>query len=140
MSSTSSERLALHRQYLDLHIRLKEMRKSVLDGCKNGPVKGLKNQVSDWRPILTGLMAEAVFDPAFAAAFREQFLFRRRTVLRGVLERARARGELRRHADALDLLVDMVFGVLWYRLLLEHAPLDADIGQQLSAIVVDAVR
>lgn len=49
MSSTSSERLALHRQYLDLHIRLKEMRKSVLDGCKNGPVKGLKNQVSDWR-------------------------------------------------------------------------------------------
>jgi AcrR family transcriptional regulator len=90
------------------------------------------------RPVLVGLMADAILDPAFAAAFRERFLFARRAALREVLERAVGRGEIGAGAD-LELLLDVVFGVLWYRLLVEHAPLSEAAGEQLAALVVRAV-
>ena len=91
------------------------------------------------RPILVGLMAQALLDPVFATAFRDRFLFSRRAALRGILERAVARGEIGEDLD-VELLVDVVYGVLWYRLLLDHAPLDDEAGRQLTALVLRAVR
>jgi hypothetical protein len=92
----------------------------------------------DARPALVGLMAQAVLDPEFATAFRERFLFARRAALRGILQRAVARGEIDQAVD-LELLLDVVFGVLWYRLLLDHAPLDDAAARDLTALVVRAV-
>jgi AcrR family transcriptional regulator len=89
------------------------------------------------RPALVGLMAHAVLDPEFAPAFRERFLFARRAALRGILQRAVARGEIDEAVD-LELLLDVVFGVLWYRLLLDHAPLDDAAARDLAALVVRA--
>jgi AcrR family transcriptional regulator len=91
------------------------------------------------RPILVGLMAQAQLDPVFATAFRDRFLFSRRAALRGILERAVARGEIGEDLD-LELLVDVVYGVLWYRLLLDHAPLEDEAGRQLAALLLRAVR
>jgi AcrR family transcriptional regulator len=90
------------------------------------------------RQVLIGLMAQAVFDPVFAVAFRDRFLFSRRAALRGILVRAVERGEIRSDQD-LELLIDVVFGVLWYRLLLDHAPLSEEAGEQLAALLVHAV-
>jgi AcrR family transcriptional regulator len=89
------------------------------------------------RPALVGLMAEAVLDPEFATAFRERFLFARRAALRGILQQALDRGEIAPGTDP-ELLLDVVFGVMWYRLLLEHAPLDDDAARELAALVVRA--
>ncbi|WP_026415180.1 TetR/AcrR family transcriptional regulator [Actinomadura oligospora] len=86
------------------------------------------------RAVLVGLMAEALLDPAFAAQFKERFLLARRAVFRSILERAAARGEVAPDVD-LDLLGDIVYGVLWYRLMLGHAPLDEDLGRRLSRLV-----
>jgi AcrR family transcriptional regulator len=91
------------------------------------------------RAVLVGLMAQALLDPVFAAAFRDRFLFGRRTVLREILDRAAARGEIAPDVDP-ELLIDVVYGVLWYRLLLDHAPLDEEAGRQLAKLVVRAVR
>ncbi len=91
------------------------------------------------RPVLVGLMAQASLDPAFATAFRDRFLFSRRAALREILDRAVARGEIARDVD-VELLADVVFGVLWYRLLLDHAPLNAAAAEQLAALVVRAAR
>jgi AcrR family transcriptional regulator len=91
------------------------------------------------RPILVGLMAQALLDPVFATAFRERFLFSRRATLRGILERAVARGEINADTD-LEMLVDVVYGVLWYRLLLNHAPLSEKAGKDLASLIVRAVR
>jgi AcrR family transcriptional regulator len=88
-------------------------------------------------PVLRGLMAEALLDPVFHDAFRDRFLFARRAALRAVFEQAGARGELSPNAD-VELLLDVVFGVLWYRLMLDHAPLDEDAGRQLAALVARA--
>jgi AcrR family transcriptional regulator len=91
------------------------------------------------RPVLVGLMAEALLDPAFAVQFRDRFLFGRRDALRTVLARAAGRGEIAADVDP-EMLLDIVFGVLWYRLLLDHAPLDEDAGRQLATLVVRAAR
>lgn len=93
----------------------------------------------DQRPILTGLMAQALLDPVFATAFRDRFLFGRRAALRGVLRRAAERGEIDPAVD-LELVIDVVYGVLWYRLLLDHAPLSEVAGRDLASLVVRAVR
>ncbi|MBA3906930.1 MAG: TetR/AcrR family transcriptional regulator [Pseudonocardiales bacterium] len=93
----------------------------------------------DQRPALAGLMAQSVLDPEFATPFRKRFLFRRRAALRTVFERGRARGEIAPDIDT-ELLIDVVFGVLWYRLLVEHAPLSEDAGRELAALVLRAVR
>ncbi|MFI7190702.1 TetR/AcrR family transcriptional regulator [Nocardia nova] len=91
------------------------------------------------RPVLVGLMAQALLDPAFAQAFRDRFLFSRRDALRQIIDRAIARGEVAADMDP-DLMIDVVYGVLWYRLLLDHAPLDDESGRQLADFVVRAVR
>ena len=56
----------------------------------------------------------------------------RRAALRAILERGRASGELAPDAD-LDMLADMAYGVLYYRLLVGHAPLDAAAARSLAA-------
>jgi AcrR family transcriptional regulator len=89
------------------------------------------------RPVLIGLMAQALLDPVFHAAFRDRFLFSRRAALRGILERAVTRGEISPNVD-LELLIDIVYGVLWYRLLLDHEPLSQEAGRQLASLVVRA--
>ncbi|HJP75289.1 MAG TPA: TetR/AcrR family transcriptional regulator [Pseudonocardiaceae bacterium] len=91
------------------------------------------------RPVLIGLMAEAVLDPAFATQFRDRFLFSRRAALRSIMQRAVERGEVAAELD-LELLIDVVYGVLWYRLLLDHAPINEAAGQQLAALVVRAAK
>jgi AcrR family transcriptional regulator len=56
----------------------------------------------------------------------------RRAALRAILERGRDSGEIAPDAD-LDMLADMAYGVLYYRLLVGHAPLDADAARSLAA-------
>jgi AcrR family transcriptional regulator len=56
----------------------------------------------------------------------------RRAALRALLERGREAGELAPDAD-LDMLVDMAYGVLYYRLLVGHAPLDENAARSLAA-------
>ncbi|MEN3535954.1 TetR/AcrR family transcriptional regulator [Microbispora sp. ZYX-F-249] len=80
--------------------------------------------------VVAGLMAEAQSDPALSDRLRERLIGPRRAALRGVLERMPPPPG----AD-LDLLVDMVFGVMWYRLLNRHAPLDAAAARDIAALV-----
>jgi len=87
-------------------------------------------------PTMRGLMADAVYDPEFLEILREVLIAKRRAVLLQVLERGRARGELRPDAD-LDVMSDLLFGALWYRLLVQHAKLDSRFAKQLVGSVLD---
>ncbi|NUU22325.1 MAG: TetR/AcrR family transcriptional regulator [Streptomycetaceae bacterium] len=82
-------------------------------------------------PVLATLVREAASD-AHLARVMGDFTAARRQALRAVLERGRERGELADDAD-LDLMVDQVYGVLWYRLLVGHAALDAAAAERLAA-------
>jgi AcrR family transcriptional regulator len=80
--------------------------------------------------LLRALAAEAGGDP-YVAELLGQFTAARRDALRGIVERGRRRGELAPDAD-LDLLVDQAYGFFWYRFLLGHAPLTAEVAERLA--------
>ncbi|MFF3002858.1 TetR/AcrR family transcriptional regulator [Kitasatospora sp. NPDC057940] len=85
-------------------------------------------------PALRTLVREAARDPHLADLM-QTFTATRRTALRDLLARGRERGELADDTD-LDLIVDQVYGVFWYRFLLGHAPLDTTVADRLTNSLV----
>jgi AcrR family transcriptional regulator len=88
-------------------------------------------------PIVRALMAEAQHDATFARNFWTELIAQRRDAMRTILSRAQARGELAADTD-LDLLVDLAYGVMWYRLLLDNAPLTDAAAATIAAVVFRA--
>ena len=84
---------------------------------------------SSMQTVLRGLMAQAQLDPELAPKFAV-FIEERRNVLRGVLLRHVPPG----HHDDLEAAVDMIFGAMWYRMLVGHAPLDAAFARTLARL------
>jgi len=82
--------------------------------------------------VLQGLIAEAQLDPAFRKRLRDDFILKRRAFLVELLESGKATGDVEADAD-VNALADLMYGALWYRLLLGHAPLDVDNAQVLIA-------
>jgi AcrR family transcriptional regulator len=75
-------------------------------------------------PLLRALMAHAQVDPAFAVVWRDLFIFPRRQALLRLLGDGRS-------ADR-EAAVDLLFGGMWYRLLIEHGPLDEAYARRLT--------
>jgi AcrR family transcriptional regulator len=98
---------------------------------------GFKRLTDISGPIMRGLMADAVLDAEFRDVLLNAFIAKRRDALKQMLERGIARGELDRETD-LDFACDMLFGPMWYRLLLQHNKLDARFARQLSHLVLTA--
>lgn len=103
---------------------------SVRDDLEQLLAASLRELAQRSGPIVCGLMAEAQLDPEFGRAFREDFIARRREVLLDVLRRGQHRGEISDLTD-LELIVDLIYGPMWYRLLNKHAPLDEDFARRL---------
>jgi AcrR family transcriptional regulator len=80
---------------------------------------------------LRQIVAEAQHDEHVARVLAD-FTTVRRAALRALLERGRTAGELAADVD-LDMLVDMAYGVLYYRLLVGHAALDEEAARSLAA-------
>jgi AcrR family transcriptional regulator len=87
--------------------------------------------------LLRALMAEAQINHAFGDRFRTSFLDRRREALAVITDRARERGDLP-DQPAPGTIADIVFGVIWYRVLATHQPLDADFVEDLVGILAPA--
>lgn len=85
-----------------------------------------------------GMMAEAQLDPEFhriyAALHRSWW-----GPLATVLERAQARGQIRTDVQPQDL-VDIMLGASWYRVLLEHGPLDEAFARLIIRCLVESNR
>jgi len=79
-------------------------------------------------------IAEGQSDPEFLASFRERFLKSRRDDVRVIWQRGVARGEIRADADS-EVVLDLIYGPIIYRLLVGHAPLNA----REAKILVSAV-
>jgi AcrR family transcriptional regulator len=90
-------------------------------------------------PLLRGLMAEALRDTVAAQGMRE-FITARRNELRGLLVRGLLvrgldRGELPAETD-LELTMDQIYGLMWYRLLIARSPITGEVAIQLSRAVI----
>jgi AcrR family transcriptional regulator len=88
---------------------------------------------------VAGMITEAQTNAAAAPIFREEFVARGRVLTRQALERGKKRGEVPEDLDA-DLVIDVISGAVWYRLLLGHAPLDDAYADGIVDIVVSGIR
>lgn len=89
--------------------------------------------------VVRGLMAEAQLDPEFGRMFREQVIEARRATLRALLERGVKARALPARVDR-ELLMDLLYGPMWYRLLVEHAPLDDAFAAKLARSALRAAQ
>jgi AcrR family transcriptional regulator len=84
--------------------------------------------------IVRSLMAEAQRDPVFAIAFRTEFIVMRRQPLLAILRDGIGRGELPVTTD-IEVMADLIYGAMWYRLLVQHAPLDAAYAHEIVTLL-----
>ena len=83
-------------------------------------------------PNLVSAMAER---PELAQAVRERFLIRRRQALTEVFRRGVERGDLRPDVD-LELALDVLGGPLFYRLLITGGPLDEQLANGVTELIM----
>ena len=91
----------------------------------------------DNRSLLLGVLREALGD----AATMEQlavYTAARRDALAQILDRARDRGQIPATAR-LDTVVDQAFGLLWYRMIFAHHPLDERAADDIAAALATQV-
>jgi AcrR family transcriptional regulator len=81
------------------------------------------------------LMAHAQQNEEFRQRFRENFVAERRAVLRSIFQQGVERGQIGAEHD-LDMLVDLVFGAMWYRLLIGHASMKESFADELTEVIV----
>ena len=111
--------------------------RSELIGFVDGAVKILGKTLMG--RVMQGLVSDLATDPELGRSFREQIVALRVSEIRHVLERAIARGELRPDID-VDLIHEMLFGPVYYRLLLSGGELDAGLAERIVDIVLPAIR
>jgi AcrR family transcriptional regulator len=83
-------------------------------------------------PSLVGAMGES---PELGRALREGFLASRRAVLSEVIRRGVERGDLRRDVD-VDLVLDVLGGPLFYRLLITGGPIDDHLAEGVTDLIM----
>jgi hypothetical protein len=80
---------------------------------------------------VAALIAEGQADPELAEALRSRWLSVRRVEVRDILELGIERGELRDDID-LEVAVDVLYGPIYYRMLVGHARLDEPFADVLA--------
>ena len=101
------------------------------DRAARSPREGLRRQLQAVverfsTPVgrhVTAMLAASDPESELAKAFRNHFVLARRAEGRELLHQAIAAGELRRDVD-VDVALDLLYGAMFFRLLLGHAPLD----------------
>jgi AcrR family transcriptional regulator len=88
---------------------------------------------------LAGLVADMSQDAQLADLIRQQVMTARRSSMRDAFARAQVRGEI--HDDLnLELVIDMMTGPFYYRILFRHAPINRRMTREVVDYVLRVVR
>ncbi len=85
------------------------------------------------------MIAAADSDSELSKAFRSHFITARRVEGRALLLRAIELGEIRAGFD-VETALDMIYGALFFRLLLAHAPLNDALAEKIIAEALRGLR
>ena len=102
------------------------------------PAEKIRAQVLETIRLLNGffgkvsreIIAEGQGDNAVLRQYRDIYLQERRGFTRGFLAEAQAAGERWAERDP-EMLIDLIYGPIYYRLLVGHQPLDAAFGNNI---------
>ncbi len=88
--------------------------------------------------VIAALLAKAQTDPEFGAEYRRHVIQPRRDQARLILLRAQQRGEIPAGAD-LEVVLDLIYGPLYHRLLHGHAPLSDEFVEQALDLALTGI-
>lgn len=89
--------------------------------------------------IIKALLGEAQFDRELADAFRDRWIEPRREMVRSVLRRAIAEGDLDPKMD-LETAIDLLYGPIYYRLQIGTGPITETFTDDIFARVMKGLR
>lgn len=89
--------------------------------------------------VITELVGQGQLDAGLAEAYRTRYFQPRRLEARKLMERGVQRGELRSELD-IELSIDLVYGPIFYRLLVTGDPLDDIYVEHLVSCAFEAIR
>ncbi|KOP81229.1 TetR/AcrR family transcriptional regulator [Cytobacillus solani] len=89
--------------------------------------------------VITQLLGEGQFDSGLAEAYRDRYFRPRRLEARSLLEKGVQRGELKKSLD-IDICIDLIYGPIFYRLLVTGETLDESYVQQLVINAFEGIR
>jgi AcrR family transcriptional regulator len=112
----------------------------------SSPLEALRDQMRSFARFLNGrhgrllvdVVAEGVLDETVGDAYREHWVKPRRDDARKLLGRAVEAGELGEDTD-LDVTLDALFGPVYYRFLVKHAPLTPAFAEAIFRTVIAGV-
>ena len=112
----------------------------------SSPLESLRDQMRSFARflagrhgrLLVGVVAEGILDAEVGAAYREHWVKPRRDDARRLLGRAVLAGELAEDID-LEVALDALFGPLYLRFLIRHAPLSADFAEEIFRSVMSGL-
>ena len=93
----------------------------------------------DARRPFVALVAAAQHDTELAAALRERFIAGRRAEASGLIATAIEHGQLPHDLDP-DLIIDLIYGALYYRLLVSGAPVEPAYADRLFDALAPILR
>src|SRR5258708_40328607 len=108
-----------------------------------GPVlESIHRQMRRWAVIFRSPLGQVIAtvigagqsEPEILEAFRSHWVEPRRIEARRLLRQAMKKGEIRADLDP-DTVLDLLYGPLYLRLLLKHAPLDEDFVNTVFEVV-----
>ncbi len=117
------------------------------DSQRTSAVNALKAQLKSMVLRLTGrtgrhvvsMLAAADTNSEMAKAFRSHFVLERRKEGKALLDQAVQNGEIRKISH-VEVTLDLIYGPLFFRLLMGHAPLDDSFVDQLMADVLRGLQ
>lgn len=112
-----------------------------------GPVlESIHEQMKRWAPIFRSPLGQIVAtvigagqsEPEILEAFQAHWVRPRRVEARKLLQQAIKKGEIRAELDP-DMILDLLYGPLYLRLLIKHAPLDEKFVDTVFKVVSRAL-
>jgi len=89
--------------------------------------------------VMADLIAEGQSEPAVLHDLFEQHISLRRSAAMDDIQKGIVRGEFRKDIDP-SVVVDSIFGPIYYRLLLKHAPLTEKYGDEIISHILKGCR
>lgn len=89
--------------------------------------------------VINELIAEGQYDSNLAEAYLSRYFKPRRLDSRHILERGVESGELRKDLD-IELCIDLIYGPIFYRLLITRAPIDEDFIKSLIRYALEGIK
>ncbi|MFY9812129.1 TetR/AcrR family transcriptional regulator [Aquabacterium sp.] len=84
--------------------------------------------------LVAQILAEGQGDPEVLRELRERFFYGRRELVREIVEQARKAGEFRTDIST-DAMMDLMYGPIYFRLLMAHLPLDRQFAEEHNQAV-----